>query len=389
MFFICGKVRQRHVIVNQKLVNQTIKCYNSSMKIIHCADLHLDSKLAGLSHNKAIARRQELVDTFRNLSVQAMENKIDAIVIAGDLFDDRFASARTKNEVADIFATARDVQFFLLAGNHDASAFDDAFVKRLPPNVHIFGKNGVSRFDLQDVSFFGAEGESLSPDLIKNINMDASRFNVLVTHADLAAKSVYGGLDLRLLADKPVDYIALGHIHRPYLTKAGRGHAAYSGCLECRGFDEPGEHGFYLVKTHLAASDPNRIVFVPFTSRVCYEFDIDVSDALNRTALLKKAEDALDGVRKEDLVSVTLVGEANEGLDAETALRPFLESRFFAVRLKNKTKLKIDIAKYANDVSLKAEFVRNACNAGLDDDTLRDVLTYGFNALMNEEIDLL
>lgn len=374
---------------SQKLVKPFPKCYNLLMKIIHCADLHLDSRLTGLNHNKAITRRQELVDTFRNLTVQAGENKIDAVVIAGDLFDDRYASARTKNEVADIFASAKDVEFYLLAGNHDSGTFDDAFAKRLPSNVHIFGKNGVTRFDLEDVSFFGAEGESLSVASLKNIEMDPSRFNVLVTHADIASKSAYGGLDLKLLADKPVDYVALGHIHRPYLTKAGRGHAAYSGCLECRGFDEPGEHGFYLIKTHLKADDPNRIVFVPFTSRVCYEIDLDVSDADSRTALLKKAEDALCGVRPEDLVSVTLSGEAAEGLDAETALRPFLESRFFAVRLKNKTRLKIDAAKYADDVSLKAEFVRKACKAGLDDDALRDVLSYGFNALTNEEIDLL
>lgn len=68
---------------------------------------------------------------------------------------------------------------------------------------------------------------------------------------------------------------------------------------------------------------------------------------------------------------------------------PLSGKQIFAVRLKNKTRLKIDAAKYADDVSLKAEFVRKACKAGLDDDALRDVLTYGFNALTNEEIDLL
>ena len=212
---------------------------------------------------------------------------------------------------------------------------------------------------------------------------------MLVTHADLAAKSSYGGLDLRLLRDKPVDYVALGHIHRPYLTRAGRGHAAYSGCLECRGFDEPGEHGFYLLKTHLAADDPNRIIFVPFTRRVCYEINLDVSDAGSRTELVEKLKSALSGVRSDDMLSLTLTGEAAEGLDAETALTPFLESNFYAVRIKNKTKIKIEPDKYADDVSLKAEFVRTAMQAGLDDETLRDVLKYGFNALMNEEIDLL
>lgn len=189
------------------------------MKIIHCADLHLDSKLAGLSHNKAIARRQELTDTFRSLAAQAAENKIDAVVIAGDLFDDRFASARTKNEVADILAGCGSVHFYLLAGNHDGG-FDEAFVKRLPPNAHIFAKNGVTRFDLNEVSFFGAEGESLSPALLESIEMEPSRFNVLVTHADLAAKSSYGGLDLRLLRDQARRLCCAG-AHTPPLSDAG------------------------------------------------------------------------------------------------------------------------------------------------------------------------
>lgn len=35
------------------------------MKIIHCADLHLNSRLTGLNHNKAITRRHELMDTLR------------------------------------------------------------------------------------------------------------------------------------------------------------------------------------------------------------------------------------------------------------------------------------------------------------------------------------
>lgn len=48
----------------------------------------------------------------------------------------------------------------------------------------------MTRFDLNEVSFFGAEGESLSPALLESIEMEPSRFNVLVTHADLAAKAV-------------------------------------------------------------------------------------------------------------------------------------------------------------------------------------------------------
>lgn len=102
------------------------------MKIIHCADLHLDSKLAGLSHNKAIARRQELTDTFRSLAAQAAENKIDAVVIAGDLFDDRFASARTKTR-SRIYSRAAAPCIFICLRAITTEALTRRLSKDCPP----------------------------------------------------------------------------------------------------------------------------------------------------------------------------------------------------------------------------------------------------------------
>ena len=64
------------------------------MKLIHCADLHFDSKLnANLSQESAKERRAELLDTFVRMVAYAKENAVEAILIAGDLFDTKITLA--------------------------------------------------------------------------------------------------------------------------------------------------------------------------------------------------------------------------------------------------------------------------------------------------------
>ena len=58
------------------------------MKIIHCADIHLGSKLeSNFTEAKAKERKAELFDNFVRLIEYAKDNEIYHVIIAGDLFD--------------------------------------------------------------------------------------------------------------------------------------------------------------------------------------------------------------------------------------------------------------------------------------------------------------
>ena len=58
------------------------------MKIIHCADIHADSKMGThFTREMANKRREEIVDAFGRMVDFALKNKVRAIIIAGDLFD--------------------------------------------------------------------------------------------------------------------------------------------------------------------------------------------------------------------------------------------------------------------------------------------------------------
>ena len=82
------------------------------MKIIHCADLHLDSKLeANLDSNKAKIRKREIVSRFEALVKYAKTNDVRAIIIAGDMFDTARIKVDTRERVVDIIKEHKNIDF--------------------------------------------------------------------------------------------------------------------------------------------------------------------------------------------------------------------------------------------------------------------------------------
>lgn len=68
------------------------------MKLIHCADLHLDSRMeSGLPPEKARERRMELLHTFTKMVDMVAEDGVEAILLCGDLFDAGKVSVRARN----------------------------------------------------------------------------------------------------------------------------------------------------------------------------------------------------------------------------------------------------------------------------------------------------
>ena len=108
------------------------------MRLIHCADIHLDSKLnANLSSDKARERKQEILNTFVRMIDYAAGNSVDAVLICGDLFDTGNISALSRNTVKDAVIKHPNIDFYLLKGNHDTDAFINSF-EEIPVNHKLF-----------------------------------------------------------------------------------------------------------------------------------------------------------------------------------------------------------------------------------------------------------
>lgn len=362
------------------------------MKIIHCADLHLDSKMtANLSKEQAKERKMEILRTFSRMVEYAKNNQVSVIIIAGDLFDTRTVSATARNLVRDVIIQNSDIDFIYLKGNHDYDSFLSK-LEEIPENLKLFNEEWTS-YRYGSIVITGME---LSP------NNQAAAYNSLVlSHDDYNIVTLHGQItdygtkddaeiiNLDGLKNKNIDYLALGHVHERRLdTIDNRGIYCYSGCLEGRGFDECGEKGFMLLdiddKTHEA-----EVTFVPMAYRNLYTMPVDVTGARTTQEAATRIEQEIGRQKfsSSSLVKFVLVGQ----IDVESEincdfLKDMFEDYFYFEKVYDETKLLINYSDYEKDASLKGEFIRMVLGSDMDEEKKSEVIKAGIMALSGEEI---
>lgn len=359
------------------------------MKIIHCGDLHLDSRMESvLPREKAKERKNEILMTFLKMVDYARKNWVSVIMIAGDMFDTRTVSAKVRNTVLDAIRSNPGITFLYLKGNHDSDNFMDGMPDK-PENLKFFGAEWT-RYEFEDVVICGVELNEENTDRIyDSLILDSRRLNIVMLHGQESTSVVKDKaeiINLKELKGKNIDYLALGHVHS-YKTGTldSRGSYAYCGCLEGRGFDECGEKGFVLLE-----ADSGRLStqFIPAASRTLHEKVVDVTGLESTIQMLKKVEEAVEGIPENALVKIVLTGRIS--IDTEKDIRyleQFLLDRFYFGRVKDLTKLEIKIEEYQHDATLKGEFIRLVLASSLAEEEKQQVIVCGIKALSGEELD--
>lgn len=360
------------------------------MKLIHCADIHLDSKLrTNLTSSQARERRNELLLTFERMVSYGKENGVDAILIAGDLFDTGSVTVKTRTAVASAITENPEIEFYYLKGNHDTDNFLSAW-EELPENLHLFSEEWKS-YQLGEVTISGVELSTENTNIIYDgLVLDPNHLNLVMMHGQ---EATYQGRDkteiiqIPELKNKYIDYLALGHIHS-YTMEAidARGKYCYSGCLEGRGYDECGEKGFVMLDIIDGKIETE---FVPFAKRLIHEVEIDISDLHNSKLIDQKMEQELSKISNEDMVKVILKGKVS--VYAERDLY-YLETKhkesFYGFKLEDDlVRLQLNPKDYEKDASLKGEFIRLLMSKELDEEKESAIIELGLKALAGEEVD--
>jgi exonuclease SbcD len=195
------------------------------LKILHTADLHLDSPLASLAmrdpalrHRVGTASRQVL----EHIVTFCIKEGVAALLIAGDLYDRAERSMKTAAFLARQMErlNGRGIQVFYIKGNHDAEN-PAAGEMQLPSNVHVFdGHGGKVQLKDTDVWVHGVSfGQAHAPHslLPKFGDPVPGAINVAMLHTSLAGAAghdVYAPCSVSELAAKGFDYWALGHVHK-------------------------------------------------------------------------------------------------------------------------------------------------------------------------------
>lgn len=350
------------------------------MKIIHCSDIHLDSAMKNLKDGKAKERKDELRLSFESMIKFASSNDVKAIIIAGDMFD-KTVLKKTENYIVDLFSTYSDIDFLYLSGNHDENSIMQSICERLN-NVKLLSENAVC---YDDVCIYGLK--PIAESSYDSLSLEREKTNIVVMHGQVDDYSFSNeSINLRKLKNKNVDYLAMGHIHSFTEYKLDeRAMAVYSGCLEGRGFDELGQKGFILLDCKDGKVDYK---FIPSSRRVLHEVEVDITGCETVKEIDSEILIAVNHIVLEDLVKVVLVGGLS--LEAEKDIEHIekvLNDIFYFAKVKDKTRLKLDLESIKNDISLKGEFVRQVLSSSLDDESKERIIRYGIKALNGEEIE--
>lgn len=323
------------------------------MKIIHTADIHLGSKLGSRFPSEiAKKRKEEVRATFARMIEYARTNGVSAILLCGDVFDSDAPLKKDKDFFYSAVTANPGIQFFYLRGNHDTRE-DNSLA---PSNLMTFDSSWRT-YTAGNVAISGTELSARNrASLYSSLSLDKYTVNIVMLHGQTGSNAP-DGINLNKLKDRNIDYLALGHIHKPQAGRLdGRGTYAYCGCLEGRGFDEAGEHGFIL----LDISPDGRLshTFVPFAERTICECNVDVSGLTDAYSAFKKIEREVN-FNKEDIYRINLVGGTDFSAEDMTGdLEKYLSPFCFYINVKDRTTRRLDIEDFKRDLSIRGEFVR-------------------------------
>jgi DNA repair exonuclease SbcCD nuclease subunit len=318
-------------------------------RLLHLADVHLDAPFGGFG-GEADSRRAQVLDAFRSLSDTAIEASVDAVLVAGDLFDGPRPAERTVIAVRETVRrlVERDIAVFAIPGNHDARALNpslyaeafDGAVAFLEP---AFGEPARVSCDAGELLVYGVAYDAAEePDplgtFVKARAGSPGAAHVVLLHGSVPGAPHWdGGSSLSLTWDAmrglDVDYIALGDLHRFRPPSALEGlPACYPGSFAAVDLTEAELHGPLLVE--VTPGVPPTIERLSSGVReVGSPTAINVSECITD---LEVYDEAVRLLPPEAYPSIDLEGEPVYPLDPE-AVRAMLEERFGALSLRDRS----------------------------------------------------
>lgn len=363
----------------------------NSVKILHTADIHIGAQDSFLGAN-AESRRFENLITFERIIDTAIQNNVQLIAIAGDLFDNDHPETVFVDAVLNKISSS-GIKTVYCAGNHDPLNANSPFVTReLPENLFVLGKDDECiTFDDISVRVYGRsfDGPYLKGEEEFSLEVPNDDFiNIMVQHGELKSDlgSDYNSITPKFVKKSRMDYIALGHVHkRTPIGKIENTHFAYSGCPEGQGFDELDQKGVYMGTVSKGKCD---LEFIPVSKREHIHQKIDITDIEDIVSHILNTLSEKYSNYSDNLYKIELTGEIDPDTEINlTEITARLSEKLYFVKVKDSTEYKIDISVLANDPSLKGIFVKNMLlkmEKSEDKEVYKKALKIGLKAFKSE-----
>lgn len=367
-------------------------------RILHIADVHLDMAFAGADRELGRRHREELRKAFERALDLARERRVDAVCIAGDLYED----GRSGNDRAEYLRRQlRDlapIRVFISPGNHDPHTASSIYerIGEPPPNVAIFGRRRFASATLADgltLWGFGHEHDVDRDPALAGFTCDGPGTHLLLFHGSDRDRMPPDKDAVAPFSDAEIEgtgavYAMLGHFHGMLQGKR----YAYPGSLEPHTTAQDGRHTASIVTVEdgrVSADfvDVNRVRYLDLV--------LDVGPYGDRAALERAVEEAVAAAAAGDgstYCRVKLCGAAQESLDLDPfALEADLGERFPGTRVLDES-ASIDFeAALREGRTVRAQFVRTmlariASAPPAERPALEAALRYGMLAFARKSI---
>jgi DNA repair protein SbcD/Mre11 len=390
------------------------------LRLLHTADVHLGARHADLG-DQAAAQRERQFAAFQATVDLALAEKVDVVLVAGDLFDSNTQPRRSVERVAAELKRLADakVRTVIIPGTHDVydraslyrvhdlpalagSGPDDDLVTVLTPerpSVHlkacdvivhgpVFATKRAPHSPLRDLKVSGGDGATWHVGMVHGslaIPDRTDRDEVVVTRDEIEATGL--------------DYLAMGHWHSVQQGKAGRTTYAYAGAPEPVAVTQDGAGKVLLVTLDEAAGARSVTVEERTVGRTRFQkLDIDAADIRDQPALVER----IGALADPDLVlDARLTGVRPDELDLSVdEIEERLKGRFLKVRLRDQSMPALTEGVLPSPDTIPGAFIRNVegriaeleasgDQAAADEATeLRDVLRLGRLLLAGHEVTL-
>lgn len=282
------------------------------MRFIHISDVHLGAK-PDPGRIWSESREKEIDETFFDLIRLCEEEKIDLLLIAGDLFD----APPTERQLKTLDLRLKRLSVtktVIIAGSSDYIEEGSVWENyEFESDAVVLPRDRATNAYLKDLnvcitgySYGRAEYTERILERMKPGKEEA--YNILLG---------YGGDKTHMpfskegLARSGFDYIALGHIHKPQHILKNR--MAFSGCLEPVNYHDTGRRGYILGQV-----DDERnttIKWIPFNKTSYVNMALDVNTGSTNEEISAVVEEQINHLGAGNIYKVLLRGRINNDLE--------------------------------------------------------------------------
>lgn len=371
-------------------------------RFVHAADLHIDSPFRGLRDvDKRVGERlrESTFEAFNNLVNLCVDNQVDFLVIAGDIYDGADRSVRAQLRFRDGMRRLSEagISVYIVHGNHDPL---DGWLSAVtwPEGVHVFGAEPEWKIvELNDEPLAAIQGVSfptreVRDNLVTRFSSppDGSLFSIGLLHCNVGGNPDHDNYapctidDLKLTG---LDYWALGHVHTRQTLRRQNPAVVYPGNIQGRHPNESGPRGCLVVEVGSEGDVNTR--FHPLDVVRWEPCEIDISGIASIDQLESSIQQKLDDLAvkaegRDVICSLTLSGRgpmhyemtrpgAVEDLLVELRATASESPWVWVERIYNLTRTEIDLDSRAEADDFLGATLRSAIEALQEAESRKDL----------------